>query len=107
MGGWPTFSPFFFSQSGNGCPVLAFFVRAGRDTACTMWFVMPRGLHRTYGAHHPALYPKDGAPHSVGDANEIKGRATRPVRRPLFFVFEIMIPPPRKKRDKWGTLVAW
>lgn len=26
--------------------------KGGYDAACTMGFVMPRGLHRTYGAHH-------------------------------------------------------
>jgi putative transposase len=26
--------------------------KGGNDGACTMWFVMPSGLHRTYGAHH-------------------------------------------------------
>jgi REP element-mobilizing transposase RayT len=35
-----------------GCPVLAFFARAGIDAADTMGFAMPSGLHRTYGAHH-------------------------------------------------------
>ena len=28
------------------------FARAGSDAACTILFVMPRGLHRTYGAYH-------------------------------------------------------
>jgi hypothetical protein len=27
--------------------------KGGCDAACTIWFVMPVGLHRTYGAHHP------------------------------------------------------
>ena len=35
-----------------GCPVLAFFARAGHDAACTIVGAMPSGLHRTYGAHH-------------------------------------------------------
>jgi len=35
-----------------GCPVLAFFARAGCDAACTITLVMPSGLHRTCGAHH-------------------------------------------------------
>jgi len=26
--------------------------KGGSDAACTMGFVMPSGLHRTYGAHH-------------------------------------------------------
>src|SRR5277367_2644683 len=26
--------------------------KGGYDAACTIWFVMPSGLHRTYGAHH-------------------------------------------------------
>ena len=43
-------SPVPFRNSG--CPVLAFFARAGGDAACTIWFVMPHGLHRTYGAHY-------------------------------------------------------
>jgi putative transposase len=28
------------------------FGKGGYDAACTMGFVMPSGLHRTYGAHH-------------------------------------------------------
>ncbi len=43
---------FFFPFRNRGCPVLALFARAGGDAVCTIWFVMPRGLHRTYGAHH-------------------------------------------------------
>jgi hypothetical protein len=46
-------SCFFLSRSGTvGAPVLALFARAGGDAAGTILFVMPRGLHRTYGAHH-------------------------------------------------------
>ena len=45
-------SVFFFPVLERGCPVLALFARAGGDAACTIWFVMPRGLHRSYGAHH-------------------------------------------------------
>ena len=41
-----------FPFRNRGCPVLAFFARAGGDAACTILIVMPRGLHRTYGAHH-------------------------------------------------------
>ena len=43
---------FSFPFRNRGCPVLALFARAGGDAACTILFVMPRGLHRTYGAHH-------------------------------------------------------
>lgn len=41
----------FLSQTWNGCPVLVFFASAGDDVVCTMFFFMPSGLHRTYGAH--------------------------------------------------------
>ncbi len=44
-------SVFFFPFRNCGCPVLAVFARAGDDAACTILFVMPRGLHRSYGAH--------------------------------------------------------
>src|SRR6185437_11828118 len=52
-GGWPTF--FSLSQSEKGCPVLAFFARAGGNNACTM------GYHAERIASHlrcpsPALY---------------------------------------------------
>ena len=67
---------FSFPFLNCGCPVLALFGRVARlsvfflpdpeqwvprprvlckggyDAACTMGFVMPSGLHRTYGAHH-------------------------------------------------------
>jgi len=43
---------FFFPFRNRGCPVLALSARAGGVAVCTIWFVMPRGLHRTYGAHH-------------------------------------------------------
>jgi len=44
----------------RGCPVPSAslragscaFARAGGDVACTILFVMPRGRHRSYGAHH-------------------------------------------------------
>jgi putative transposase len=51
-GGWPSFPRLPFPFPNSGCPVLALFARAGGDAACTILFAMPRGLHRTYGAHH-------------------------------------------------------
>jgi len=36
----------------RGCPILAFFARVGRDAADSIILVMPRGLHRYYGAGH-------------------------------------------------------
>ena len=36
----------------SGCPLLAFFARVGRDAADSITFVIPRGLHRYYGADH-------------------------------------------------------
>ena len=41
-----------FPISERGCPILAFFARVGRDTADSIILVMPRGLHRYYGADH-------------------------------------------------------
>src|SRR4029077_14191600 len=52
LGAWRTFSSFSFPFRNPGCPVLAVFARAGDDAGCTILFVMPRGLHRGYGAHH-------------------------------------------------------
>jgi hypothetical protein len=34
-GGWPRFPPFALPFRNRGCPVLAFFARAGGDAACT------------------------------------------------------------------------
>ena len=50
-GRWPSFPSFPFPFRNRGCPVLAFSARAGGD-ACTIWFVVPSGLRRIYGAHH-------------------------------------------------------
>src|SRR5271168_665047 len=36
----------------RGCPILAIFARVGCDAADTIILVMPRGLHRYYGAGH-------------------------------------------------------
>ena len=41
-----------FPKSERGCPILAFFARVGRDAADSIILVMPRGLHRYYGADH-------------------------------------------------------
>ncbi len=41
-----------FPISERGCPILAFFARVGRDAADSIMLVMPRGLHRYYGADH-------------------------------------------------------
>ena len=42
---------FSFPFRNCGCPVLAFFARAGAMLPIP-WAVMPSGLYRTYGAHH-------------------------------------------------------
>jgi len=34
----------------RGCPILAFFARVGSDAADSILLIMPRGLHRYYGA---------------------------------------------------------
>jgi hypothetical protein len=39
-----------FPKMKCGCPILAYFARVGRDAAATIISVMPRGLHRYYGA---------------------------------------------------------
>src|ERR1700681_2349527 len=54
MGGWPILahSLFSFPISERGCPILAFFARVGHDAADSIMLVMPRGLHRYYGADH-------------------------------------------------------
>jgi putative transposase len=49
--GSPTFKPLFFPFRNCGCPVLAFFARAGAVLPIP-WPVIPSGLHRTYDAHH-------------------------------------------------------
>src|SRR5260370_13431817 len=41
-----------FPITKRGCPILAFFARVGRDAADSIMLVMPRGLHRYYGAGH-------------------------------------------------------
>jgi putative transposase len=50
--GWPSLQCLPFPFRNRGCPVLALLARAGCDAACSIGFVMPRGLHRTFGAHH-------------------------------------------------------
>ena len=42
----------FLSPSGTVVPRYCAFCKGGYDAARTMGFVMPSGLHRTYGAHH-------------------------------------------------------
>ena len=51
---WPTLLPLCssFPIVKRGCPILAFFARVGRDGAGSTRLVMPRGLHRYYGAHY-------------------------------------------------------
>src|ERR1022692_214777 len=110
-GGPPIPFHFSFPFESRGCPVLAFFARAGSDAACTMGVVMPSGLHRTYGAHHLhfitgscyqdieiglgrhlrfpsfAECAKDGAPTVLVTYAESRTRATRP-HRPRRLVLE-------------------
>src|SRR5947209_7798191 len=45
-------SAVFFSRSGTWVPHPCVFCKGGYDAACTNGFVMPIGLHRTYGVHH-------------------------------------------------------
>ncbi len=39
-----------FPITKRGCPILALFARVGGDAADSLMVVMPRGLHRYYGA---------------------------------------------------------
>src|SRR5208337_5458929 len=41
-----------FPISERGCPILAFLARVGGRAADSIMPVMPRGLHRYYGADH-------------------------------------------------------
>ena len=52
-GSWPNLPSLIFSSRFEtaGAPSLRF-CKGGYDAADTMRFVMPSGLHRTYGAHH-------------------------------------------------------
>lgn len=43
---------FFLPVTELGVPRPCVLGKGGYDAACTMGFVMPSGLHRTYGAHH-------------------------------------------------------
>jgi putative transposase len=52
LAGGPPFCGLLSRSRTVGAPSLRFFARAGGDAACTIFLVMPRGLHRTYGAHH-------------------------------------------------------
>ena len=45
-------SVFCLPVPGQWVPRPCVFCKGGYDAACTMGFVMPSGLHRTYGAHH-------------------------------------------------------
>ena len=54
-GGWPALAHslfFLFPYQNVGAPSLRFFARVGRDAADSIMLVMPRGLHRYYGADH-------------------------------------------------------
>lgn len=51
----PSPARFFLSHNETWLPHLALFARVGRDAAGSMRLVMPRGLHRYYGAHHLQL----------------------------------------------------
>jgi hypothetical protein len=52
--GGPPFSAFCSLRpiTKRGCPILAFFATVGGDAAGSTILVMPRGLHRYYGADH-------------------------------------------------------
>ena len=52
MGGWPALLVFFFPVSELWVPRPCVLCKGGYDAADIMGFVMPSGLHRTYGAHH-------------------------------------------------------
>jgi hypothetical protein len=51
---WRVARPFVFSLPvpEKRVPRPCAFCKGGYDAACTIGFVVPSGLHRTYGAHH-------------------------------------------------------
>ena len=51
-GGWPALSSLFSPVLRLWVPRPCDFCKGGYDAADTMGFVMPSGLHRTYGADH-------------------------------------------------------